>query len=550
VTNTNGHGERVALYIRVSTDEQAEHGYSIPEQRRDLMAEVEREGWCMVEEIVDDGYSGAIMVRPGLDRITRLAEAGEIDLVLAKKRNRLFRDRYLRMGYERALMEHDVRLVALDDMGNRFGDGVMDDFADWFRDEVRKNTIGGRMQKAREGKLIRTHTPIYGFAYTEDGEGFERVASRMDVVGRIVRAVAAGTPLHAVKMALQRDHIPAPGGGATWGVKTIREIVTEDAYRPVPYRELEPMLTPKARERLDPSGEYGVVWYPRRKIKTLEADPARGYKCPQKATTRPREEQVPIPVISSGIPRETFDAARAAISVNRPSRSTSKRAYELRSVIRCAECGCLMITNRKVSNGREYHYYRCARYMRDGLKACSNNRSLPAAATERKVLHAVLDAVKDRDDLIRRAEERYEAERRRITRAGVSDAAAWRAELDNLERRRANYQRAFGADALSLGDLKARTAELDAESAHVEDLIAEHERRAERLAEIEADRDRTVALIREGAWSELGITAPEARNARYREIGLEAKADADGEITLSWGLAEHRSTMRANALTS
>lgn len=259
---------------------------------------------------------------------------------------------------------------------------------------------------------------------------------------------------------------------------------------------------------------------------------------------------MPIPIASSGILRDLIDAARAAIRDNRPHRSGGHRVYELAGIIRCAGCGNRLSSNRNLAGGKEYWYYRCPKNQRDGSKGCTMNHNYPAEATERKVLHAVLDAVKDRDDLIRRAEERYEVERRRITRAGVSDAAAWRTELDNLERRLANYQRAFGADALSLGDLKARTAELDAEKAHVEDLIAEHERRAERLAEIEADRDRTVTLIREGAWSELGITAPEARNARYREIGLEAKADADGEITLSWGLAEHRSTMRANALTS
>ena len=81
--------DRVAIYCRVSTDEQAESGFSIPEQKRELLAHAEREGWEVVDTIVDDGYSGAVGVRPGLNSITELAEAGKIDLVLAKRRDRL-----------------------------------------------------------------------------------------------------------------------------------------------------------------------------------------------------------------------------------------------------------------------------------------------------------------------------------------------------------------------------------------------------------------------------------------------------------------------------
>ncbi len=104
-------GTRAVLYVRVSTDEQVEHGFSIPEQKRDLLAHAEREGWSVVDMIVDEGHSGAVGIRPGLDRIKELADAGAIDVVLAKKRDRLFRSRYYRMGYEQDLKERGVKLV-------------------------------------------------------------------------------------------------------------------------------------------------------------------------------------------------------------------------------------------------------------------------------------------------------------------------------------------------------------------------------------------------------------------------------------------------------
>ena len=74
--STNGHGPKRAIpYVRVSTEEQSKSGYSIPDQLRELRAYAGREGYRVVEEAIDDGHSGAI------------------DLVLAKKRNRLFRSR-------------------------------------------------------------------------------------------------------------------------------------------------------------------------------------------------------------------------------------------------------------------------------------------------------------------------------------------------------------------------------------------------------------------------------------------------------------------------
>jgi hypothetical protein len=71
------------------------------------------------------------------------------------------------------------RLVALDEAGHRFADAVMDKFSDWFREMVKENTVAGRTQKAREGKLIRSGIPIYGFEYTTDGESFKVVPEHM-----------------------------------------------------------------------------------------------------------------------------------------------------------------------------------------------------------------------------------------------------------------------------------------------------------------------------------------------------------------------------------
>ncbi len=55
------------LYIRVSTDEQAKSGYSIPEQLRELRRYAGDNGYDVLAEEIDDGYSGASPDRPGLN---------------------------------------------------------------------------------------------------------------------------------------------------------------------------------------------------------------------------------------------------------------------------------------------------------------------------------------------------------------------------------------------------------------------------------------------------------------------------------------------------
>ena len=85
----NGHGPKGAiLYARVSTDEQARSGYSLAQQLEALRAYAAREGYEVLEEIVDAGESGATLERPGLDRVRDLVAAGGVSVVLAQDRDR------------------------------------------------------------------------------------------------------------------------------------------------------------------------------------------------------------------------------------------------------------------------------------------------------------------------------------------------------------------------------------------------------------------------------------------------------------------------------
>ena len=75
--STNGHGpQRAILYARVSTDEQARSGYSRAQQLEALREYADREGYEVLEEVTDEGQSGASLARPGLDHVRDVAAAG------------------------------------------------------------------------------------------------------------------------------------------------------------------------------------------------------------------------------------------------------------------------------------------------------------------------------------------------------------------------------------------------------------------------------------------------------------------------------------------
>jgi DNA invertase Pin-like site-specific DNA recombinase len=89
-------GKRVALYLRVSTDEQ-----TIENQRQALSEAMERRGWRIVAEFVDNGISGAKGrdKRPGYDRLLKAATTRKIDIVAAWSVDRLGRSLQHLVGF-------------------------------------------------------------------------------------------------------------------------------------------------------------------------------------------------------------------------------------------------------------------------------------------------------------------------------------------------------------------------------------------------------------------------------------------------------------------
>src|ERR671926_818819 len=117
--STNGHGpKRAILYARVSTEEQARSGYSLAQQMEALREYAAREGYEVLEEVLDPGQSGASLARPGMDRVRELVAAGGVSLVLAQDRDRFAREPAYLYLLREEFAEHGCKLMALNAQGD------------------------------------------------------------------------------------------------------------------------------------------------------------------------------------------------------------------------------------------------------------------------------------------------------------------------------------------------------------------------------------------------------------------------------------------------
>ena len=82
---------RAIGYLRVSTEEQADSGLGLQAQEAQVRAEIEHKGWDLAELVVDAGVSAKTLKRPGLGRALEMLDAGEADVIVAAKLDRLSR---------------------------------------------------------------------------------------------------------------------------------------------------------------------------------------------------------------------------------------------------------------------------------------------------------------------------------------------------------------------------------------------------------------------------------------------------------------------------
>jgi site-specific DNA recombinase len=539
--NTNGHGPKQAiLYARVSTDEQARSGYSLAQQLEALREYAAREGYEVLEEIVDPGQSGASLERPGMDRVRDLVAGGGISVVLAQDRDRFSREPAYTYLLRREFEEHGCELRSLNDRGDGspegdLTDGILDQLAKYERAKIAERSRRGKLRKAREGRAV---APIakYGYRFNEARDALLIHDLEMAVVEKIFRMAAEGRGVTRIQSVLHNEGIPSPRGRPVWDRRVLRKIISSDDYRPLSYEEISELVAPEVAARLDERKAYGVQWFNRDKAVTRtvsepDGSGGRRYRKRKTLVRRPREEWLAIPVpASERLPRELVDLARAQMDANQGSeRKRLAREWELRGVMRCA-CGTKLKTKMMMPEGRgPYHYYICMRrFELRGMCSCTQ-KAIRAGDAEEPIWEFISRLLKD-PDRIRIGMDRLIDEERAAANRGdpESTAKAWADKAAECVRLRAAYQDQQAAGLMTLEELGSKLSELDKMRRHAERELSALQDHQERVEQLEEDRDALIKEMAEMAPDALDSLAGEERNKVYRMLRLEVTPTPEG----------------------
>jgi site-specific DNA recombinase len=148
---------KAVIYLRVSTKEQAEEGYSIPAQAEACRRFIADHGWELADEYVDRGESARTADRPQLQAmLTRLAEDRSIDCLVVHKLDRLARNLEDHAAGRAALRKAGVQLHSVtesleDSASGKLVEGILASIAEFYSANLGQEIRKGMDQKAAQG---------------------------------------------------------------------------------------------------------------------------------------------------------------------------------------------------------------------------------------------------------------------------------------------------------------------------------------------------------------------------------------------------------------
>lgn len=229
----NGHSVRVAMYIRVSTEEQAKEGFSIPAQRERLHAFCQSQGWEIVDEYIEEGYSAKDMERPQLKRLLRDVERGIFDIVLVYRLDRLTRSVLDLYTILQLLENNNVAFRSATEVYDtttaigRLFITLVAALAQWERENLAERTKYVMEQMALDG--IRPGGPApYGYKSINGQLVVDPKQAR--VVRNIFQWYSQGKGLPTIQKLLLEKNVKSPSGNEEWNQEYIRYMLSNPAY--------------------------------------------------------------------------------------------------------------------------------------------------------------------------------------------------------------------------------------------------------------------------------------------------------------------------------
>lgn len=230
--------KNAAIYIRVSTAEQALEGYSIQSQTEKLQAYCKAMDFNVYDVYTDPGFTGANLNRPAMQKLISDVQEHFVDVVIVMKLDRLSRsqkdtlhlieDVFLANGCEFTSVTESF------DTSTPYGRafiGILAVFAQFERERIRERVMDGKIERAKSGKIMAWGHPAIGYDYVNESYVVNEYEASM--VRRIFDLCEEGLSINKIKAVIDKEY-PLGTKHATKDGKihlvTVRRILRNRVY--------------------------------------------------------------------------------------------------------------------------------------------------------------------------------------------------------------------------------------------------------------------------------------------------------------------------------
>jgi len=311
-----------------------EQGFSVPDE------------WV----IEDEGYSGATLVRPGLERVRDLVAEGQVDAILVHSPDRLSRkyayqvlllEEFARNNVQTMFVKAPQTATPEDQLLLQF-QGMI---AEYERAQILERSRRGKRHRALQGVVNVLCGAPYGYRYIRKSEHAPASYSIIDSEASVVRMVyelytASGFSIGAITRSLNAQAIPTRKQISRWERSTVWAMLRNPAYKGAACFN-KTTISPRQR-----------ITRPLR----MRGGPASRNSAHHE---RPRNEWIEIPVPAI-ITEETFALAAERLQANKdhaPRRTITPSVVQ--GLVTCQKCGYSLYRTATRTSARKIYYYRC-----------------------------------------------------------------------------------------------------------------------------------------------------------------------------------------------
>ena len=429
--------KKAGLYYRLSQeDERAGESLSIENQKKILEKYARENGFEIIDEYIDDGWSGTNFNRPGVQRLLEDAKNGRINAIIVKDLSRFGRN-YIEVGQytDYLFPTYNIRFIAVgDNVDSAVTENtgmdmtpIMNVFNEWHAANTSKKIRAVIEANAREG-IYRSNQAPYGYIKGDDDKRLPIVDSEAAAyVRRMFEMRASGISPNHIAQTYNNEGILPPGdykeqklgipntrkSHHLWSSSTVKQVLTNPIY-------LGHMVQLKTTN---------VSYKNKKQIKRDPEDMVWVYNTHEAIVTQ-----------------ELWDKCREMeASVSQGKKNKTGYVNPLSGLVYCADCGNKMYikwnnTRHKRTDPRTYHRenFTCGAYSKFGERACTSHyiqikilNQLVLADVRSKMSLVLADEKRAREEFLSRNEQQNTAEANADKRK-LTQSARRLAELDKL----------------------------------------------------------------------------------------------------------------------